>query len=57
MQYGDEYFAELDYIETVEKFKEDYEEEVMDDEDFEKEKTPPLVEEPKPQKFNAVKKR
>ncbi|XP_044762836.1 histone-lysine N-methyltransferase eggless isoform X2 [Coccinella septempunctata] len=30
--YGDEYFAELDYIESVEKFKEDYEKEVNFDE-------------------------
>ncbi|CAH0548832.1 unnamed protein product [Brassicogethes aeneus] len=37
MAYGDEYFAELDYIETVEKVKEDYEAEAMetDDEDDE----------------------
>ncbi|XP_074026625.1 histone-lysine N-methyltransferase eggless [Leptinotarsa decemlineata] len=33
MAYGDEYFAELDYIETVEKFKEDYEAEAMEDEE------------------------
>ncbi|XP_066149314.1 histone-lysine N-methyltransferase eggless isoform X2 [Euwallacea fornicatus] len=57
MQYGDEYFAELDYIETVEKFKEDYEEDVMEDEEFEKEKTPPPAEEPKLQKMPSAKKR
>ncbi|KAJ8917329.1 hypothetical protein NQ315_002351 [Exocentrus adspersus] len=39
MAYGDEYFAELDYIETVEKFKEDYEAEVMEDDEYKK--TPP----------------
>ncbi|KAG5879504.1 hypothetical protein JTB14_004729 [Gonioctena quinquepunctata] len=33
MAYGDEYFAELDYIETVEKFKEDYEAEVLEEEE------------------------
>uniref|UniRef100_A0AAR5Q5A7 SET domain-containing protein n=1 Tax=Dendroctonus ponderosae TaxID=77166 RepID=A0AAR5Q5A7_DENPD len=32
-QYGDEYFAELDFIETVEKYKEDYEEEALEDEE------------------------
>uniref|UniRef100_A0A6P7FBF2 Histone-lysine N-methyltransferase eggless n=1 Tax=Diabrotica virgifera virgifera TaxID=50390 RepID=A0A6P7FBF2_DIAVI len=31
--FGDEYFAELDYIETVEKYKEDYEAEVMEEEE------------------------
>lgn len=35
MAYGDEYFAELDYIETVEKYKEDYEAEVLEDEEDE----------------------
>ncbi|XP_045465394.1 histone-lysine N-methyltransferase eggless isoform X2 [Harmonia axyridis] len=40
--YGDEYFAELDYIESVEKFKEDYEKEVNFDEvDRISEKGPP----------------
>lgn len=39
MAYGDEYLAELDYIESVEKFKEDYEAEVMEDEEF-REKSP-----------------
>lgn len=29
--YGDEYLAELDYIEVVEKMKEDYEEEVIEE--------------------------
>ncbi|KAF5290122.1 hypothetical protein FQA39_LY14903 [Lamprigera yunnana] len=33
---GDEYLAELDYIEVVEKMKEDYEEEALDDDDMEK---------------------
>lgn len=36
MANGDEYFAELDYIETVEKFKEDYEAEVMEDEEVDR---------------------
>ncbi|KAL1502081.1 hypothetical protein ABEB36_007279 [Hypothenemus hampei] len=45
LQYGDEYFAELDYIEIVEKYKEEYEEEALEDEEFEKEKTPPRMEE------------
>ncbi|CAG9770061.1 unnamed protein product [Ceutorhynchus assimilis] len=45
MLHGDEYFAELDYIESVEKFKEDYEEEAIEDEDFVREKTPPPLEE------------
>lgn len=44
MAYGDEYFAELDYIETVEKFKEDYEAEAIDDEEY-REKSPPPDEE------------
>ncbi|KAK9874154.1 hypothetical protein WA026_002510 [Henosepilachna vigintioctopunctata] len=40
--YGDEYFAELDYIESVEKFKDDYEQEAeLDDEDRISEKPPP----------------
>ncbi|CAG9830658.1 unnamed protein product [Diabrotica balteata] len=47
--YGDEYFAELDYIETVEKYKEDYEAEVMEEEEEEKgykrRKNPPEEEE------------
>ncbi|KAK5638380.1 hypothetical protein RI129_012675 [Pyrocoelia pectoralis] len=34
---GDEYLAELDYIEVVEKMKEDYEEEAMEDDDDDKE--------------------
>ncbi|CAG9861595.1 unnamed protein product [Phyllotreta striolata] len=38
MAYGDEYFAELDYIETVEKFKEDYEAEAIEDDEDEEEK-------------------
>lgn len=44
---GDEYFAELDYIETVEKYKEDYEAEVMEEEDEEytRPKTPAEEEE------------
>jgi len=29
-EYGDEYFAELDFIETCENVKEGYEEEVVD---------------------------
>ncbi|XP_025834178.1 histone-lysine N-methyltransferase eggless isoform X2 [Agrilus planipennis] len=38
--YGDEYLAELDYIEVVEKMKEDYEEEaVLDEEDLKKPKS------------------
>ncbi|XP_060533636.1 histone-lysine N-methyltransferase eggless isoform X2 [Cylas formicarius] len=44
IQYGDEYFAELDYIETVEKFKQDYEEEAYEEEEEttrEKSKSPP----------------
>lgn len=48
MANGDEYFAELDYIETVEKFKEDYEAEVMEDDEEEESsrpKTPPEDEE------------
>ncbi|KAF7266513.1 hypothetical protein GWI33_020194 [Rhynchophorus ferrugineus] len=58
IQYGDEYFAELDYIEIVEKYKEDYEEEVVED-DFEKEKSPPPIEvkEQKSQKTSQTKKR
>lgn len=44
MAYGDEYFAELDYIETVEKYKEDYEAEVMED-DGSRGKSPPPEEE------------
>lgn len=44
MAYGDEYFAELDYIETVEKFKEDYEAEALEDEEY-REKSPPPEEE------------
>lgn len=59
MQYGDEYFAELDYIETVEKYKEDYEEDVVEDEDFEKEKASNAAEEKelKIQKANQARKR
>nr|CAH7718794.1 unnamed protein product [Callosobruchus chinensis] len=37
--YGDEYFAELDYIETVEKYKEEYESDVVEDEEY-REKSP-----------------
>lgn len=33
MTNGDEYFAELDYIESVEKYKEDFEADVMEDEE------------------------
>lgn len=33
--YGDEYLAELDYIESVENLKEGYESEVRDQSDFE----------------------
>lgn len=57
MQYGDEYFAELDYVETVEKYKEDYESEVMEDEEFEKEKSPPPEDDIKAQKPLSGKKR
>ncbi|VEN47660.1 unnamed protein product [Callosobruchus maculatus] len=39
MAYGDEYFAELDYIETVEKYKDDYESDVMEEEEY-REKSP-----------------
>ncbi|XP_050301921.1 histone-lysine N-methyltransferase eggless-like isoform X2 [Anthonomus grandis grandis] len=54
-EYGDEYFAELDYIETVEKFKEDYEAEVMEEEEYmEREKTPP-IDEPKHTKSSGKK--
>lgn len=48
MANGDEYFAELDYIETVEKFKEDYEADVIEDDEEEESsraKTPPEDEE------------
>ncbi|XP_056637289.1 histone-lysine N-methyltransferase eggless [Diorhabda sublineata] len=48
MAYGDEYFAELDYIETVEKYKEDYEAEVIEEEEEERynqRNTPPEDEE------------
>jgi histone-lysine N-methyltransferase SETDB1 len=31
--YGDEYLAELDYIEVVEKLKEGYESDIVDDSD------------------------
>jgi histone-lysine N-methyltransferase SETDB1 len=34
-QYGDEYLAELDYIEVVERQKEGYESDVAEDEDDE----------------------
>lgn len=57
MQHGDEYFAELDYIETVEKYKEDYESEVLDDEDFDKEKSPLPEDDIKAQKSLSSKKR
>lgn len=45
MANGDEYFAELDYIETVEKYKEDYEAEVMEDEEEENPRAKTPVEE------------
>lgn len=45
MAYGDEYFAELDYIETVEKFKEDYEAEALEDEEYREKSNPPEEEE------------
>ncbi|CAH1979497.1 unnamed protein product [Acanthoscelides obtectus] len=54
MAYGDEYFAELDYIETVEKYKEDYEAEVMEDEDY-REKSP--IEEEEEEETKKSKKR
>lgn len=38
--YGDEYLAELDYIEVVEAVKEDYEEEVVEPESIE-DRSPP----------------
>ncbi|KAJ8953721.1 hypothetical protein NQ314_007331 [Rhamnusium bicolor] len=45
MAYGDEYFAELDYIETVEKFKDDYEAEALEDDDYKEKSLPPEEEE------------
>lgn len=39
--YGDEYLAELDYIEVVEAVKEDYEEEVIEPEPIEGDRSPP----------------
>lgn len=56
MTYGDEYFAELDYIEAVESFKEGYEEEAYEDEE-DREKTPPRVEEPEKPAKREYKKR
>ena len=38
-QYGDEYLAELDYMEVVEKLKEGYESDVNEDEGIEEDES------------------
>lgn len=56
MAYGDEYFAELDYIETVEKFKEDYEAEVLEEEEEEQYKRKSPIEEDEDEEESMLRK-